>query len=90
MIRYGVQALTKPTKVSGAIQKKEQAPTNGDLWLYSGRQEDALEMANTDKRLVFEFVDKSLRAMAEERARQCRFYQFSCKRKARDIGIDQE
>ena len=86
IIRLGVESLTKPTKVSGAIQHHKQAVTNGDLWLYSGRQEDALEVANSDKEQVRIFVIKSLEAMAEERARKCSFWQFDCKRKARDVG----
>jgi len=74
-----------PTKVQGDIQIRSQAVTNGDLWKLSGRQSDALEMANSDKEQVRIFVLKSLEAMAEERAAKCSFWQFECKRKARDI-----
>ena len=88
IIRLGVESLTKPTKVQGSVQRRRDAITNGDLWLYSGRQEDALEIANSDKEQVRIFVIKSLEAMAEERAKKCSFWQFECKRKARDIGGD--
>lgn len=86
IIRLGVESLTKKTEVQGAIKKRSDAVTNGDLWKLSGRQEDALEVANSDKEQVRIFVIKSLEAMAEERARKCSFWQFDCKRKARDIG----
>ena len=86
IIRLGVESLTKKTEVQGAIKQRSDAVTNGDLWLYSGRQEDALEVANSDKEQVRIFVIKSLEAMAEERAKKCSFWQFDCKRKARDTG----
>lgn len=81
-----MESLTQKTEVQGAIKKRSDAATNGDLWLLSGRQADALEVANSDKEQVRIFVIKSLEAMAEERARKCSFWQFDCKRKARDIG----
>jgi len=85
IIRLGVDALTKPTEVSGDIKTRSQAVTNGDLWKLSDRQEDAIKKANSDKEQVRDFVTKSLEAMAEERAKKCSFYQFRCKREARDI-----
>ena len=84
IIRLGVESLTVPTKVQGDIQTRSQAVTNGDLWKLSGRQSDALEMANSDKEQVRIFVIKSLDLMAEERAKACPWYSISCKRKARD------
>lgn len=86
IVRLGVESLTQKTEVAGSIKKRSDAVTNGDLWLLSGRQSDALEIANADKEQVRIFVIKSLEAMAEERARKCSFWQFDCKRKARDIG----
>ena len=84
IIRLGVESLTQKTEVQGSITKRSEAVTNGDLWLYTGRQEDALKLSNSDKEQVRIFVLKSLDAMAEERAAKCSFWQFSCKRKARD------
>ena len=81
-----MESLTQKTEVQGSITQRSDAVTNGDLWLYAGRQEDALTLANSDKEQVRIFVIKSLEAMAEERARKCSFWQFDCKRKARDIG----
>lgn len=83
IIRAGVEELTKPTRVAGPITERKDAVTNGDLWLLSGRQDDALKVANADKEAVNNFVTKALAAMAEERARACPWYSFSCKRKAR-------
>ena len=86
IIRLGVESLTQTTEVQGSITKRSEAVTNGDLWLYAGRQEDALKLANSDKEQVRIFVIKSLEAMAEERAKKCAFWQFACKRNARDLG----
>lgn len=83
IIRAGVSALSKPTRVEGGIKERSQAVTNGDLWLLSGRQADALELANTDKQAVEKFVNDSLDAIAEERAKACAWYQFKCKKGAR-------
>lgn len=86
IVRLGVEALTQKTVVTGDITTRSQAATNGDLWKLSGRQEDALTIANSDKEQVRIFVIKSLEAMAEERAKKCAFWQFACKRNARDLG----
>ena len=85
IIRLGVESLTHKTKVQGEITMRSQAQTNGDLWKLSGRQEDALVLANSDKEQVRIFVIKSLDAMADERAAKCQFWNLSCKRRARDI-----
>jgi len=70
--------------VAGPITARKDAVTNGDLWLLSGRQSDALKLANADKQAIRDFVGTSLDAIAEERARVCPWYSFSCRRKARD------
>lgn len=85
IIKAGVEALTKPTQVAGPITARKDAVTNGDLWLLSGRQADAVKLANSDKEALRVFVGASLDAMAEERARACPWYSFACRRKARDI-----
>lgn len=85
LIRLGVESLTQKTEVQGAIKKRADAVTNGELWQLSGRQDDALLVCNSDKVLVSDFVGGALEAMAEERAAKCSFWQFDCKRKARDI-----
>ena len=84
-MRAGVESLTRKTEVQGEIRTRSQAVTNGDLYKLSGRQEDAHELANTDKEELRKFVFTSLDAMAEERANKCQFWNISCKRRARDI-----
>ena len=77
IIRLGIEALTEPREVAGPIQHREQAATNGELWLLSGRQEDALQLAEGDKRRARTFVLESLGAI--EKARQAvdrKWYEF--------------
>lgn len=77
--------MTEPTQVQGPIQERKQATTNGDLWLLSGRQSDALNLANDDKRRVRRFVEAALLAVEKSRLPTCSWYELSCKRERRNL-----
>lgn len=78
LIALGVKALTEPTRVEGPIQTRDQAETNGELWLLSGRQEDALGLANRDKARVRLFTLDALETLRAARQPDCRWWDWRC------------
>lgn len=78
VLRLGVQALTEPTRVEGAIQSRADARTNGDLWLLAGRQADAIDKANDDKARLRQFIQEATEAIENGRE-PCRWWQVGCR-----------
>lgn len=84
VLNLGVKALTEPTVVEGAIKKRKDAITNGDLWTLSGRQDDALVVANDDKLRVRQFVADATAAIERGRRPACKAWNFVCRWKRKD------
>lgn len=80
IIRLGVEALTQEVRVQGSIQTRTQADTNGALWSLSGRQEDALAIANGRLEGTRSFVLGALHVVAEARHPKCKWFQVTCRR----------
>lgn len=72
MLRLGVKVLAQERHVEGPVQRREDAVTNGDLWNYSGRQEDVEELSNLDKKKIVEFIDEATAIMETARLPECR------------------
>lgn len=80
VLMLGVKALTEPNEVQGPIQHREQAETNGDLWVLSGRQDDVIDLEHDDKRRLRQFIAEAVAAIERGRQPECRWWQFGCKR----------
>lgn len=80
IIRLGVQQLTQPRPVTGSIQRRADAATNGELWKYAGAREDQAELSEGDKQRVREFVEDSLAAMKLARIGECGWFDFACRK----------
>lgn len=75
MLVLGVKLLAQPRHPEGPIQNRSQAENTGELWNYSGRQEDVEELSNIDKQKIVEFVQESTDIMAKARLPACSWWE---------------
>lgn len=79
LVRLGVKHLTEQRRVEGAIQHRDEAETNGQLWSYAGRLEDKSELDDGDKLRIRSFVDDAIDAVARSRQEPCAWYDARCR-----------
>lgn len=79
LMRIGVKHLTEKRQIEGAVQHRDEATDNGQLWNYAGRLEDKSSLDDGDKDRTRAYVFEALDALEASRLPPCPTWNLACK-----------
>lgn len=78
--------MTRERQPTGAIQRAEDAQDGEQLFGLTVALEDTNWLQNDDKRRIRAFVTKATRRIELSRLPDCRWYEFACNRRRRELS----